>query len=61
MKNKDILEYNRRLNKMVLIKNCITLICFTTLSIIFNKWWIILFSALFMTYTEKVDNNENRR
>ena len=32
-----------------LIKNSISIICFTVLSIIFNKWWIILFSALFLS------------
>ena len=32
------------------IKNSITLICFTILAIIFGKWWIIFFSALFLSY-----------
>ena len=31
-----------------LIYNAINLICFTVLAILFNKWWIILFSALFL-------------
>ena len=34
------------------IKNSICIICFTALAIIFNKWWIVLFSALFMSSVE---------
>jgi hypothetical protein len=30
------------------IKNSITIICWTALAIIFSKWWIALFAALFM-------------
>lgn len=51
--DKEIIEYNKNLNKMVLIKNSITLICFTILSIVFNKWWIVFFTAFFLTTTEK--------
>lgn len=29
------------------VKNSITIICFTTLAIMFNKWWIIFFALLF--------------
>lgn len=35
------------------IKNIISLVCFTILAIIFNHWWIVLFSALFMSYVER--------
>jgi hypothetical protein len=42
-----------KLLKLVIIKNSISLICFTILAIIFNKWWIIFFSALFMSTIEK--------
>lgn len=31
------------------IKNSICIICWTALAVIFNKWWIALFAALFMT------------
>lgn len=31
------------------IKNSICVICWTALAIIFNKWWIALFAALFMS------------
>jgi hypothetical protein len=31
------------------IKNSICIICWTTLAIIFNKWWIALFGLLFVS------------
>ena len=31
------------------IKNSICVICWIALAIIFNKWWIALFAALFMS------------
>ena len=31
------------------VKNSISIICFTALAIIFNKWWIVLFGALFIS------------
>ena len=31
------------------IKNSICIICWTALAVIFNKWWIALFSFLFMS------------
>ena len=34
------------------IKNSITIICWTALAIIFGKWWIALFAALFMSSLE---------
>lgn len=33
----------------VSIKNSICIIAFTVLSIVFEKWWIVLFSALFFS------------
>ena len=38
------------------IKNSICVICFTALAIIFHKWWIVLFAALFMTSYETKHN-----
>ena len=29
------------------IKNAVAMVCFTVLAIVFNKWWISLFSTLF--------------
>ena len=49
---KDVLEYNKKINILATIKNCITLICFTILAIVFNKWWIIFFSIIFLTTFE---------
>lgn len=31
------------------IKNSICIICFTILAVMFNKWWIILFSPLLLS------------
>ena len=31
------------------IKNIICVICWTTLAVVFNKWWIALFAILFMS------------
>ena len=31
-----------------LIYNAINIICFALLAILFNKWWIVLFAALFL-------------
>ena len=31
------------------LKNSICVICWTALAIIFNKWWIALFGALFLS------------
>ena len=33
-------------------KNVISMICWTILAVIFGKWWIALFAALFMSYVE---------
>ena len=38
--------------KWLILKNIIAIICFTILAIVFNKWWIVLFSLLFLTYLE---------
>lgn len=38
--------------KWFIIKNIIAIICFTILAIVFNKWWIVLFSLIFLTYFE---------
>lgn len=35
---------------MVFSKNIAVLICFTILSIYFNHWWIVFFSALFWSF-----------
>ena len=34
--------------KTGMIGNIVVLICFTILAIVFDKWWIVFFSILFM-------------
>lgn len=34
---------------ITLIKNAISMICFTILAIAFEKWWLSLFSILFFS------------
>ncbi len=46
-----------KLEIAVLIKNIITLIVFSILAIIFQKWWIVLISVLFFSYTENKKGN----
>ena len=38
---------------LCLLKNVISLICFTILAVVFKHWWIVFFSLLFYSYTEK--------
>lgn len=45
----------------VLIKNTITLIVFSILAVIFQKWWIVLISVLFFTFTENKRKTKNDR
>lgn len=42
-----------RLEIAVLVKNSFTLACFTALAMFFGKWWIVLFSALFLSEVKK--------
>ena len=43
---------------LTIIKNTIPMICFTVLSITFNKWWISLFSILFYS-SIKIKESDN--
>ena len=38
--------------KWLILKNIIAIICFTILVIVFDKWWIIFFSIIFLTFFE---------
>lgn len=51
--NKETIEYNKYLNKLAVTRNITSLICFTALAIAFNKWWLVLLSLMFFSYTEK--------
>ena len=47
-----------KLQIAVLIKNTISLTLWVVLAITFNKWWISLFSILFLSYFEGGGSNE---
>ena len=47
-----------KLQIAVLIKNTISLTLWAVLAITFNKWWIALFSMLFLTFVKKENNKE---
>ena len=47
------LEYKKKLNTLVIIRNSVSLVCFTVLAIVFNKWWIVFFSILFYAFVGK--------
>lgn len=44
----------------VLFKNMIVIISFVVLAIVFNTWWISLFSLLFLTTIEKIEKEGNK-
>ena len=52
---------NLKLEIAVLIENIITLIVFSILAIIFQKWWIVLISVLFFSYTDNKKEIKNDR
>lgn len=52
MNNQEI-EYRKMLNKLVITRNCISLICFTVLAIVFKTWWIVFFAIIFTSYIGK--------
>ena len=43
----------------VVILNCVSIICFTALAIIFKHWWIVLFAMLFL-FQEKTCHETKR-
>ena len=49
---------NLKVQIAVLIKNTISLALWVVMAIAFNKWWIALFSILFLTSVEKEKNKE---
>lgn len=44
-----------RQNIVMMLSNTIRIFMFGVLAIIFNKWWIILFSALFLSFEKGSD------
>lgn len=53
MYDKHFVKINEQKENLCVVRDMINLICFTILSILFNKWWLIFFSILFMTHWEK--------
>jgi len=49
-----VTNMNKSIYWSVTIKNSICLICWTVLAVVFNKWWIALFAALFLTSLKTV-------
>lgn len=50
--------------KWVCIENAVSVVCFTVLAVIFDHWWIVLFSVFFMssvkqTKKEKKEGEDN--
>lgn len=46
-------EEYKYLEKLCVIRNCISLICCTILAISFNKWWLVFIALLFTSYVKK--------
>lgn len=44
--------------KLVMLYNIAVVSCFTALAVIFNKWWIILFSCLIIMTWKSSSNDE---
>lgn len=56
-----VIKMNKNLYWSVAIKNSICVICWTVLAIVFNKWWIALFGALFLTSIEPITKRQYYR
>lgn len=51
-------EYSKYLYKLCMIENIIIIICFTILAIVFNKFWLIFVSVLFMSFVKDKKSKE---
>lgn len=45
-------DFKYKMQKLCEIKNIVVLLLFIILSIALNKWWVVFFSFLFMSYIE---------
>ena len=54
-------EYSFKMNLLCIIKNMVSIICFTILAVMFNHWWIIFFSLLFMVKAEKINFKRDKQ
>lgn len=48
-----------KLYLILTLKNISILICFTILAIVFKKWWVVLFSALFYSSIKLKEDDDN--
>lgn len=54
--SEEEIKYHKFLNLLVVIRNSISLICFTILAIKFQKWWIVFFAILFLSSIGKSED-----
>ena len=52
------MEDRLKQQKYMLISNTIRVLGFIVLAMFFGKWWIVLFSALFLTY---IDDDKEKK
>lgn len=57
--SKEEIKYHKFLNLLVVIRNSISLICFTILAITFKKWWIVFFAILFLSSIGKSEDKKD--
>lgn len=59
------MEEKLKQQKYMLISNTVRVLGFIVLAMFFGKWWIVLFSALFLTYIdddkEKKESKEQKQ
>lgn len=48
-----------KMNAILLLSNTIRIIAFVVLAIVFKHWWIVLFSALFLSSWKDEDDKED--
>lgn len=48
-----------KMNAILLLSNTIRIIAFVVLAIVFKHWWIVLFSALFLSSWNDEDDKED--
>lgn len=51
---------NNKLYFILVLKNIVSIICFTILAIVFNRWWIVFFSILFLSTIEYEYHSEKK-
>lgn len=49
-----------KMNAILLLSNTVRIIAFIVLAIVFNRWWIALFSALFLSSLDEEDQTDKK-